>query len=132
MSSFFLLLIAILPRLDGPVADRVDLVEVNRHHDENCRLIFTQCIFLDWDGRAGRYRTRAWRMVKSDNQMPKRDWDSGGYVMLWFDGQVLRQVRASEIRETWTQEGLHGDPEVVDRQYFPKESRADLSSPRTK
>ena len=37
MLSFSLLALSILPRLDGPVCESVDLVEVNHFHDENAR-----------------------------------------------------------------------------------------------
>jgi hypothetical protein len=128
MSSFFLLLIAILPRLDGPVCERVDLIEVNHHHDENCRLIMTQQIFYEWN--RGRYDVIAWRMVKSPIQLPYRDWQDGGYVCFWKDGDIMRKVRAEAFRETWTQAGLSGDPEVNEREMLPKERRKELKGNR--
>ena len=52
----------------------------------------------------------------------------GGYVALWQDcgqgGEILRRVHSQSIRETWTQH----DPELVEREYLPKERRKELRS----
>jgi hypothetical protein len=68
----------------------------------------------------------AWRLVKNDAQFPQRDWERGGYLSVWQDGDVLRQIRAAAIRETWTQY----DPELVEREWLPKEMRRELLVPR--
>jgi hypothetical protein len=102
--------------------ERVDLVEVNHFYDEQGRLVFDQTIFYDWSASHSRYMVRAWRLVKNPAQLPQRDWQDGGYVAVWHDGEVLRHVSAESMRETWTQY----DPELVEREYLPKEQRQEL------
>ena len=42
----------------------------------------------------------------------------------WFDGGVMREVRSTAFRETWTRY----DPEFVERNFLPKTARRLLSS----
>ena len=102
--------------------DRVDLVEVNHFYDEHGRRVFDQVIFYDWSPSAGRYQVQAWRLLKSPGQYPIKDWDRGDFAAVWHDGELLREVRAASFRETWTQY----DPELVERDYLPKDKRRDL------
>ncbi len=114
---------AIIP--DQSIArESVDLIELNHFYDEHGRLVFDQVIFYDWSDADSRYMVRAWRIVKHPAQVPCRDWEDGGYVALWQDEDVLRQVRAASVRETWTQH----DPELVEREFWPKEKRRELRS----
>lgn len=106
--------------------DSVDLIEVNHFYDEHGRLVFDQVIFYDWSPEHSRYMVRAWRLVKNPAQLPQRDWQDGGYVAVWQDGEVLRDVRATAMRETWTQY----DPELLEREYLPKEKRRELKTVR--
>jgi hypothetical protein len=102
--------------------ESVDLIEINHFYDEHGRLVFDQVIFYDWSPRDSRYMVRAWRLVKNPSQLPQRDWRDGGYTAVWQDGEVLRDVHATAMRETWTQY----DPELVEREYLPKEKRREL------
>jgi hypothetical protein len=102
--------------------EECDLIEVNHFYDEEGRLVFDQTIFYDWSPGHSRYMVRAWRLVKNPAQLPIRDWRRGGYVAVWHDGEVLRQVRAQAVRETWTQY----DPELVEREYLAKDERREL------
>jgi hypothetical protein len=148
MTLLALALLSILPR-ESVVRERCDLVEINHFYDEHARLVFDQIIFMDWqDGdrtltgltsgqehssllvKGDRYQVRAWRLIKSPNQLPLRDWEHGGYVTLWQDGEVLRQVRTPHVRESWTQAGAVGDPELNEREYLPKERRRELRPSR--
>lgn len=108
--------------------ETVDLIEVNHFYDEHGRLVFDQVIFYDWSARDARYMVRAWRLVKNPAQLPHRDWSRGGYVTVWQDsgtsGEVLRHVHSRSIRETWTQY----DPELIEREYLPKERRKELKT----
>lgn len=104
--------------------ERVDLIEVNHFFDEQGRLVFDQVIFYDWSGDHSRYMVRDWRLVKNASQLPQRDWQSGGYLAVWQDGEVMRRVGAGAMRETWTQY----DPELVEREYLPKDERRKLRS----
>lgn len=102
--------------------DRVDLVEVNHFYDDVGRHVFDQVIFYDWSPADCRHVVRAWRMVKKPNQLPQRNWTDNTYTATWNDGEVLREVRAATMRESWTQY----DPELVEREYLPKEKRREL------
>jgi hypothetical protein len=108
------------------VVDEVDLIEVNHFYDEQGRHVFDQTIFYDWCPVQCRYNVRAWRLLKNPSQRPHRDWQGGGYVAFWHDGSLLRRVRGRAFRESWTQY----DPELVERDFLPKEQRQDLHRPR--
>jgi len=41
---------------------------------------------------------------------------------MWQDGEQIRYIHSKSIRETWTQY----DPELVEREYLPKERRKEL------
>jgi hypothetical protein len=116
----------ITPREDIAV-ETVDLIEVNHFYDDQGRLVFDQCIFYDWSPADGRFMVRAWRLVKNPSQLPQRDWAAGGYTAVWQDGDVLRKVVSEGMRESWTQH----DPELVEREYLPKERRRDLTPAAT-
>jgi hypothetical protein len=104
--------------------DSVDLVEVNHYHDARGQHVFDQLIFYDWSSQKRRFQVRAWRLMKSDNQLPRRDHRSGTWLVRWHDDGAMREVTATSRRETWTQY----DPELVERDNLPQEQRLDLSS----
>ncbi|EAQ81677.1 hypothetical protein [Blastopirellula marina] len=122
MVSLLLLFMAI-PQ-ESAAIDQVDLIEVNHLYDQQGRHVIDQLIFWDWD--RDRFQIRAWRLIKSDSQLPLRDWNRGGYVCYWRDGQQLRKVYAPQRCETWTSY----DPEVRQRELLPLEQRAELSRVR--
>lgn len=105
--------------------DEVDLMEINHFYDEQGRLLFDQVIFYDWSIEDGRYHVCAWRLLKDPAQLPRRNWQRNVYVATWHDGDLLRNVEARQLRETWTQH----DPELVEREYLPKECRRELRKP---
>jgi hypothetical protein len=114
-----------IPR--GPVArDMVDLIEVNHFYDDCGRLVFDQAIYYDWHPVERRHHVRAWRLIKDDSQLPVRDWQQGGFLSVWQDGDLLRVVRSTAVRETWTQ----WDVEVAERDALPKERRRELTKVR--
>jgi len=115
------LALGIAPQEDV-VRESVDLIELNHFYDEHGRLVFDQVIFYDWSAGEARYNVRAWRLVKNPAQLPQRDWRLGGYSAMWQDGEQNRYVHSKSIRETWTQY----DPELVEREYLPKERRREL------
>lgn len=120
-----LILLGILP-VDAVTRESVDLIETNHFYDEHGRLVFDQVIFYDWSHGDARYQVRAWRLVKNPNQLPVRDWSNGGYTALWQDGEVLRKVHAPAVRESY----LQYDPELIEREYLPKERRRELKHRR--
>ena len=115
------LALGIAPK-DDVVRESVDLIELNHFYDEHGRLVFDQVIFYDWSAGEARYNVRAWRLVKNPAQLPQRDWRLGGYSAMWQDGEQTRYIYSKSIRETWTQY----DPELVEREYLPKERRREL------
>jgi hypothetical protein len=105
------------------VKDVVDLVEVNHYHDARGEHVFDQLIFYDWSNQTRRFQVRAWRLIKSDSQLPRRDHRQNHWLVRWHDDGVLREVTATSRRETWTQH----DPELVERENLPQDQRLDLS-----
>jgi len=106
------------------IHDNVDLIEVNHYHDARGQHVFDQLIFYDWSSQKRRFQVRAWRLIKTENQMPRRDYRTGTWMVRWHDDGVMREVTAASRRETWTQY----DPELVERENLPQEQRLDLSS----
>jgi len=104
--------------------DAVDLVEVNHYHDAKGQHVFDQLIFYDWSSQKRRFQVRAWRLIKSESQFPRRDHRSGTWLVRWHDDGVMREVTASSQRETWTQY----DPELAERANLPQDQRLDLST----
>lgn len=124
MQLVALLLLSTIPSEDI-TREQCDLAEINHFYDEQGRLVFDQIIFYDWCPHAlpvPRYQVRAWRLVKGPCQIPERDWAGGGYASTWLDGEIVRNIRADSIRETWTQ----FDPELAEREYLKKEQRREL------
>lgn len=124
MKTLYLLLMLILPVSNNNVLeDDVDLVEYNHYHDSNMEHVFDQFIFYDWSNQKKRFQVRAWKLVKCDSQIPRRNGDQ--WLVRWHDDGVLREVNAKFRRETWTQY----DPELVERNHLPQDQRLDLKAP---
>lgn len=126
LAALALLTLTGAPVSGSPVYDHVDVIEVNHFYDKHGKLVFDQAIFYEWDDKEGRFQVIDWRLIKKPSQIPRRDWKRGDYVCVWSDGETLRVVRAKSYRETWTQY----DPELVERQFLPKEYRKGLTSLR--
>jgi len=126
VSLIAILLLSIVPQDCGEVRESCDLVEVNHFYDDNAQLVFDQNIFYDWSPRDGRYQVRAWRLIKCEGQIPVRDWQRGGYVTRWNDSEIPRAMWSPSMRETWTQY----DPELIEREFLPKECRRELRNPQ--
>jgi hypothetical protein len=125
MEACLLLLFSIVP-VELTAREHFDLVELNHFYDENGKLVFDQAIWYRWCCDMERYQVVAWRLVKNDQPAYARDWEGGGYIATWNDGEVMRRVRADSFRESWTQ----FDPELAEREYLPKEKRPELASLR--
>lgn len=128
MNVLFWLVMTLGSHVSSPqevvLKDSVDLVEVNHYHDTRGQHVFDQLIFYDWSSQKKRFQVRAWRLIKSDNQLPRRDHRTGNWLVRWHDDGTMREVLAKSRRETWTQY----DPELVERDNLPQEQRLDLSS----
>ena len=115
---------AAVPRLSDPVRDQCDVIWLQHFHGDDGRLVFDQMIFLKWNDDAATYDVIAWRLVKAPQQLPQRDWRTGGYIAQWYDGEVLRTVRAPSVRESHDQY----DPELAAREQLPREMRRELTA----
>ncbi|TWU45896.1 hypothetical protein Q31b_10720 [Novipirellula aureliae] len=122
----FLLVAGIAP--SGSLADsqrtrkKVDLIEHHHFVDKNGREVFQQVIFYDWSAANRRFHVRAWRLIKSDDQIPIRQFDPPRYECSWNDEGCQRLVTAPQMKETWTQQ----DPERLNRAFWPEERRVPL------
>jgi len=105
----------------GLTCDEVDSIELSHVYDNEGNLILDQCIFHERT-EAG-FRIRAWRLDKGAKIQRH---PSGDYMLLWHDGQVLREVRSKLFRESWSQH----DPELRERSTFPKDLRRELTTRR--
>ena len=112
-----------LDPVEDVAIDRVDLIELNHFYDEQGKHVFDQIIFYDWSPQSGRYHVRAWRLLKKPAQIPSRNWKHGEFVAVWHDGDLLRRVRGTSVRESWTQY----DPELIEREFLAKDKRPDLA-----
>lgn len=114
---YLLFLLALLPKEDCILKEKVDLVEYNHYHDANMKHVFDQIIFYDWSDQKKAFMIRDWRLVKTESQIPKREKDY--FIVRWHDDGILREVKASYRRETWTQY----DPELIGRNDLPQDQR---------
>lgn len=115
------------PTPDNTVArDQVDLIETNHYYDQYGSCVFTQTIFYALHN--DRMHVVAWRMLKTSDQRPIRDYRTGQWVATWNDGSVLRQVTARHAFTSWT---LH-DPELMERSELSANMRRDLHHFRSK
>ncbi|PQO36668.1 hypothetical protein [Blastopirellula marina] len=107
------------------LVDHVDLIEINHLYDLQGRLVIDQLIFYQWDSASQRFQVRAWRLLKTNDQLPRKSWNQDKYICHWRDMNVHRKVYADNVRETWTT----SDPEVLERNMLPIEQRSELSQP---
>ncbi len=105
--------------------DHVDLVEVNHCYDDRGHPMLRQLIFYDWCPANHCYRVRDFRLIESVDQLPHRIRGGKEYVVMWYDDRdgVARRVVAKTMRKTYT----HHDPEMLERDRFPKEMRRELT-----
>jgi hypothetical protein len=120
--AIWMLLLFALPGSKPALEDHVDLIEVNHYHDSRGEHVFDQLIFYDWSSQKKRFQVRAWRLIKSESQWPRRRYPAQDFLVRWHDDGVLREVTSEARRETWTQY----DPELIEREYLPQDQRIDL------
>jgi hypothetical protein len=108
-----------------PLAERVDLIELNHCYDDLGRHTFDQIIFYQWSPDYRRFHVIAWCLVENDlSRMPTKVPGGEDYVVNWYDrdARVQRQVRSNTYRETWTQ----SDPERLNRKFLNEKYRTSL------
>jgi hypothetical protein len=106
----------------GQKSEQVDLIELNHFIDDEGREVFRQLVFYDWSEFEKRFHVRAWRLIKCEQQLPRRFWKPQRYECRWHDDGVSKTVSARQLRETWTQQ----DPERVNRKFLPEDQRVPL------
>jgi hypothetical protein len=116
------LLLAFIPQESGIVRDRVDLLEVNRFHNDEAQPVFVQLIAWEWHDRDGCFHVVDWKLLKANMALPQFDYTRRIYVARWLDGETSREVSAPQYRETWTQV----DVELEDRKAFHESRRRRL------
>ena len=116
MIQLAILALSIIPH-DVALRDSVSVLEIQHYYDGEGREIFSQLI--GWDESDN---VRFWRMAKTEQHIPKRDWANGGYAVTFSDGDQLRTIAAPSFRETWGQE----DVELANRTILPSEHRRPL------
>ena len=89
--------------------DHVDTIERNVVECGNHK--FDQVIFWRWDGE--RISVCEWRMA---TKVPHVERYRGGWRAVWFDGDVLRDVRARQYQAIWS----NYDREIEDRDFGPQ------------
>ncbi len=104
------------------ISQSVDLIELNHFVDREGREVFRQILFYDWSVTHHRYIVRAWRLVKTESQVPRRRWAPERYECVWHDEGKLRKVTAPAFNETWTQY----DPERENRKLVAEDQRRPL------
>ena len=105
--------------------DRVDVIEINHYIDDRGEHLVGQVLFLDWSARDNRHNVRAWRFLSRIGDGRPVPTPDGGCLLRFDDAGVLREVRATTWRETWTRY----DREVQERNYVAREQRPDLTLP---
>ena len=124
----WMLLLALFPGDSQIVVDRVDIIEVNYFINDLGAVNFGQVIFWEWDRYNKRFRVVDFRILERDVQhvWPAKT-DSGLYVYIWWDerNHVARKVFAPYFYITVTCE----DPEMQDREKWPKDERRELRPP---
>lgn len=108
------MVLCILPTPGEPVRDQCDVIEKNTVYSYEGTQSLCQWVF--WQ----RGHVRAWRLFKGERAY--RDFERGGYVMRWHDGEIFREVRSLSYEESH----LQYDPELEDRNFRPKERRKEL------
>lgn len=124
-------LLTAIPQDADILVERCDLIELNHFTDHQHNRVFDQIIFYEWKWKESRHEIIAWRMLKSNSQIPRKNWVGGGWVANWRDsqgGDVDRCVMANSYRVTYT---TH-DPEVENRDVLPVDKRRGLLMPKAK
>lgn len=114
-----LLLIA-LQSQPTAIVTHCDVIELNHVYDEDAKHVFSQWIFWEWRGEESEHRVIAWRLARRGTIERYQS----GWRVKWFENGVMRDVRATFMRESWTSE----DPEIIDRTWLPITERKELGN----
>jgi hypothetical protein len=103
----------------------VDHLELNYMANEQGTVHLVQMIAWEWDNVSNRFRVKGWRMYRPKEQIIRQ---TGYCEHSWYliENEEVKIVRSRSFAVTVT---LY-DPEVRDREYWPRENRGSLFAPR--
>lgn len=110
-----LFILCFLPQ-ETAYREEVSVIEWNCIYDYDGRETLSQLIFWERDNSV-----RDWRGNRNYIQ-PRKDFATGDWVLIFVDGDKLREIRARSYRVTNTDY----DPEQMDRQNVPEVRRRKL------
>lgn len=113
--------ICTMPTLDGTIHDSFDALEINHYYSNEGEHVFDQLIAWNWSESHNAFVVEAWRLWKTDRHPQKRS--SGGYEIVFDDGDVTRRVTGKVFWETFTQR----DREMENRSVYEKSLRTDFT-----
>lgn len=123
MNALAILLLGIVP-YGEPIVEHHDTIEHNTVYcDQTGGLVLRQYIWWDFYPHLERSHVIAWRLADKAPR-PIKVYPSGEYEQLFFDGEIIRRVRARTFHESHSMY----DVEVFEREDRPKESRRELTT----
>ena len=112
MNGLMLLLFSIVPHGEPIHREDVDLIERSAVYDDCGKLVLEQVIAWRWVDN--HHEVIGWRLMTDKQWQPPS--------VTWWEGEKRFVVTAKYWRESWEQ----FDPELVERERFPKELRRGL------
>ena len=121
MIPYALMIVSMVSIMFGMIrTESVDMVEVNRYHNRDGDIAYTQVVFWDWDHEDNQYHCRAWTMLDREDKRPFVMYPGGIVRSKWIgiDKQET-EINAVFLRESWSQV----DPEREDGKQYPESKR---------
>ncbi|HMO18136.1 MAG TPA: hypothetical protein PKA63_11135 [Oligoflexia bacterium] len=121
-SLFYSVIFGFSLSVSNQQTEKVDLIEFNHCHDEMGRHCYDQVIFYEWSPDYKRYHVIGWRLVCSDENLPRRK--STNYEVTWFnrESKSFCRVISPVLIESWT----CFDPERENKKLFDEKYRRKL------
>lgn len=110
------------------IPDTVDVIELNHYYDAECKLVFSQWVFWEWDRESAEYRVRDWRLCRDAREGPEFDARRARWRLSLSDasqGYALRRIEAIGFSIVHSQV----DRELENRKSWPMECRRLLTPP---
>ena len=116
-----------MPPVDGGavVVDEVHQIEVHHMYDERGQHIYSQLIFWEATEHHG-MRIVDWRLLKAGRSKPVFDPNSRKWITRFVERGTVREIRADKLSESASCD----DPELVNREVWPKKNRRGLTPVR--
>lgn len=104
------------------IPDQVDVIELNHYYDAECKLVFSQWVFWEWDRESAEYRVRDWRLCRDARECPEFDARRARWRLSLFratQGGALRRIDSIAFRTIHSQV----DRELENREPHPQDRR---------